>query len=500
MKWRASSILLHITSLPSPHGVGDLGPAAYRFADFLSRTKQSFWQVLPLNPTEPGHGNSPYSSASAFAGNPLLISPELLVQDDLLAGAEIESPPRFPPDRVDYHAAMAHKEKLFSLAHERLRANRQRFEDDYGRFCAEQADWLDDYALFTALKAQSQGGVWSDWPEEIRDRQQTALQDVGHHLRDRVEREKFLQYVFSKQWTALKKYCNRRNIQLIGDAPFYVSYDSAEVWTHPDLFKLNEEKKPTSVAGVPPDYFSETGQRWGNPIYRWDVLKQRGYDWWIQRMEHNLALFDLVRIDHFRGFGACWEVPAGEPTAVNGRWVEVPGEDFFLKLLRRTPYPRLIAEDLGTITPDVREIMNRFDLPGMRVLLFAFGGDPAEHPYAPHNYVKNCVAYTGTHDNNTVRGWFETEATPDDKQRLFRYVGRELSVDEVHWELIRLAMMSVANLVIIPLQDILGLGEEGRMNRPATTEGNWAWRLVPEQITPVVTEKLLELTQIYGRA
>jgi len=498
MKRRGSGILLHVTSLPSPYGIGDLGPWAYRFVDFLTETKQSFWQLLPLNPTDPAYDNSPYHSISAFAGNSLLISPELMVRDGLLAKADVKTLPNFPDGRVDYEAIIAYKKKLFYLAYKRFKKTKNNYK--YERFRSENSHWLDNFALFISLKAHFHGQAWKEWPPEIRDRQQEALKSLKKELHDRIEMEKFLQYIFNQQWSSLKRYCNQKGIQIIGDIPIYVDYDSVDLWTNPEIFKLDNEKRPYAVAGVPPDYFSETGQLWGNPVYRWEVLKERGYDWWVQRMEHTLNLFDVVRVDHFRGLVAYWEVPAGEKTAINGRWVEVPVEDFFNALLKRFSYLPIIAEDLGVITPDVREIMQRFEFPGMKVLLFAFGEDHPMHPYLPHTYDKHYVAYTGTHDNNTMRGWFETEAKPEDKERLFRYLGREISLQDIHWEFIRLAMMSVANLAIIPMQDILGLGKEARMNRPATSKDNWRWRLLSEQLTPSLAGRLLEMTEIYGRA
>lgn len=498
MKKRGSGILLHVTSLPSPFGIGDMGPWAYKFADFLMETKQSFWQMLPLNPTEIYHGNSPYHSTSAFACNPLLISPELLVKDGLLTEADLESAPEFPKGRVDYPSVVTYKEKLFEGAYERFKRKKEAHE--YEQFCMQNAQWLDDFALFIGLRSRFQGKTWSEWPQEIRDREPDVLESVKRELYEGLDRTRFLQYLFFRQWISLKKYCNERGVQILGDIPIYVNYDSSDLWTHPELFKLDHDKRPYAVAGVPPDYFSETGQLWGNPIYRWDVLKERGYDWWIQRMKHNFKFFDLVRIDHFRGFVAYWEVPANEKTAKNGKWVEAPAEDFFKVLLEKFPAAPLIAEDLGIITPEVREIMQRFEFPGMKVLLFAFGEDLPTNPYAPHNVVQNCLIYTGTHDNNTARGWFEKEATPEEKKRLFLYLGREITGGEVHGELIRLAMTSVANTVIIPMQDILGLGEEDRMNRPSTKDGNWQWRLLQEAVTPDLAGRLLEMTEIYGRA
>lgn len=498
MKRRGSGILLHITSLPSPYGIGDLGPWAYKFVDFLSETKQSFWQILPLNPTSGGFGNSPYSSPSAFAGNPLLISPDLLVEDGLLLKSDIEDDSPFPDERVDYNAVTEYKYRLLGMAYENYKKRVRDYE--FERFSNENSYWLDDYALFISLKEHFNGIVWSDWPEDIRNRNESAIKEWKEKLRDGILIRKFSQYIFFKQWSSLKTYCKGKNIRVIGDLPIYVSYDSSDVWTNPQIFKLDNNKRPTFVAGVPPDYFSKTGQRWGNPIYRWDVLRESGYSWWIRRVEHNLKLFDIIRLDHFRGFVAYWEVPAGEETALNGKWIEVPVEDFFRTLFKRFSFLPIIAEDLGLITPDVRDIMNRFEFPGMKVLLFAFGDDFPNGAYLPHNYEKNCVVYTGTHDNNTVKGWFTGEAHHEDKKRLFRYIGREVEERDVHREFIRLAMMSVANMAVIPMQDILGLGEEARMNLPATSHGNWRWRLLSDQITPSLIKEIREMTETYGRA
>jgi 4-alpha-glucanotransferase len=474
-----------------------MGPEAYRFVDFLAEARQSFWQILPLNPTERVYGNSPYHSISAFAGNSLIISPELLVQDGFLATADCEPLPTGPISRVDYEIVVPSKEKIFDTAYDRF--TKTQAHNEYKRFCSQNASWLEDFALFVALKGHFQGKAWNQWPPDVRNRQPEALQSIKEDLHDTIEQEKFLQYLFFRQWFALKGYCNEKGVQIIGDMPIYVDYDSADVWTHPEIFKVDAERNPEAVAGVPPDYFSATGQLWGNPVYRWDILKQRGFDWWIRRMGHTLNLFDVVRIDHFRGLVAYWEVPAGEQTAIHGQWVEVPVYDFFDALRAQFPSLPVIAEDLGVITPDVREVMQHFELPGMKVLLFAFGEDNPMHPYLPHTYEKNTVVYTGTHDNNTVRGWFEREAKPKDKKRLFRYLGRKTLAKDISWELIRLAMMSVANLAIIPMQDILDLGAEARMNRPATGDGNWEWQLVPGELTPALAEKLRTMTQIYGR-
>jgi len=496
MNKRGSGLLLHITSLPSPFGIGDMGPEAYRFADLLAKAKQGFWQILPLNPIDPAYGNSPYHSIAAFAGNPLLLSREGMVQEGLLAKKDVEARDH-PQGRVDYDAVIAYKSKLFHLAYERFAKAKD--HDEYQRFCSGNASWLDDFSLFVALKAHFKGIAWNEWPAEARDRQRTALQSAKNDLHDAIEKERFLQYLFFRQWFALKQYCNGKGIRIIGDMPIYVDYDSVDVWTNPEIFKLDENKRPVAVAGVPPDYFSATGQLWGNPVYQWDALKHRGYDWWVQRMEHMLHLFDVVRIDHFRGLVGYWEVPAGEQTAVKGQWIKAPAVDFFHALSKRFPSLPVIAEDLGVITPDVREVMRRFELPGMKVLLFAFGEDNPMHPYLPHTYGRNAVVYTGTHDNNTVRGWFEKESKPEDKARLLRYLGREVPAQDIPRELIRLAMMSRANLAIIPLQDILGLGAEARMNQPGTGRGNWEWQLVPGQMTPELAEQLRAMTETYGR-
>jgi 4-alpha-glucanotransferase len=496
MTRRGSGILLHITSLPSLYGIGDLGPEAYRFVDFLSETKQSFWQILPITSTITVFGNSPYSSPSAFAGNPLFISPELLVEEGLLSRSDIENNPPFPKERVDYEAVTKYKNKLSGLAYENFRKRRKLSE--FEQFCHENSFWLEDYALFVVLKGQLKSS-WNNWPGDIRDRKPELLKELREKFKDKIQMEKFLQYLFFKQWFSLKGYCNSKDIQIIGDIPIYVSFDSVEVWANSEIFKLDEKKKPTFVAGVPPDYFSKTGQRWGNPVYRWDVLKESGYSWWIRRMEHDLKLFDAIRLDHFRGFVAFWEVPEDEKTAINGKWVEAPVEDFFNTLVEHFSHLPIIAEDLGLITPDVNEVMNRFGFPGMKVLIFAFGDDFPRGSYLPHNHVKNCLVYTGTHDNNTVKGWFRSEASPENKARFLKYIGREVREEEVHWEFIRLAMMSVADSCIIPMQDVLGLGEDARMNLPATTKGNWGWRLTPDQITPNVIERLKEMTETYGR-
>lgn len=508
MQKRASGILLHITSLPSKCGIGDFGPEACHFADLLVRAKQSYWQVLPLTPLIPSPPYSPYNGLSAFAGNTLLISPELLYRQSLLTRKDIQraSPnalfrqarPAFPKTRVDYRLAISYKTKLLHIAFERFKTMPRR--PDYKLFCLKNKSWLDNFATFVALRQHFWPRLWCNWPAELRDRKKQALKSIKTQLKDTINREKFFQYLFFKQWLALKCYCNQRGIRIIGDIPIYVAFDSADVWAHPKIFKLTGKKKPRVVGGVPPDFFSRSGQLWGNPIYDWQVLKNTGYPWWIRRVEHNLTLFDIVRLDHFRGFVAYWQVPADKKTAKSGKWVKGPKEDFFNKLFRRFPSKPIIVEDLGHITRDVIALIEKFQLPCMKILQFAFGGDSVTNSHCLHNHVKNCVVYTGTHDNNTIRGWFEKEAKPKQKKKLFDYLGRKVPASQVHWELIRLAMSSVGNLTIIPIQDVLGLGEQGRMNRPGTVEGNWSWRLRPNQITTPTIRKLAKLTQTYGRA
>ncbi len=431
-----------------------MGPWAFKFADFLEQSGQNYWQIIPLTPPNANH-YSPYHSPSAFAGNPLLISPELLVEEGLLDQSELESVPSFPENCVDFPRVWKFKNRLLQTAYEKF-PTRHDESFHYDHFCYENANWLDDYALFTALSIRFPGVEWSEWPVEFRDREPAALERASQELADSIRKEKVIQYLFSKQWAALKDYCNRRKIQIIGDLPVYIDRNSADTWRFPEFFKLDDAKKPYVVAGVPPDYFSETGQLWGHPIYDWDAIQKAEYSWWLDRIKRNITQCDLLRIDHFRGFVGYWEVPASEKTALNGKGWPGPGENFFRAVLKRFPRLPVIAEDLGYITPDVRQLMDEFGFPGMKLLLFAFGEDLPTNPYAPHNVPRNCVVYTGTHDNNTVKGWFKNEASLDDKTRLFHYIGQEIEEDEVAWEMCRLAMMTVANLVILPMQDILG--------------------------------------------
>ena len=497
MDTRGSGILLHLTSLPSPFGIGDMGPSAHRFVDVLATCHQRFWQVLPLNPTDLYHNSSPYNSHSAFALNPLLISPELLVREGRLDPSDLEPQPGFPENLVDFPAVARYKEKLLNIAYERFKTRNR--TDRYDEFCRKNAFWLDDFSLFTALKRHSGECAWNFWPVELKQRTPEALESARRELDQEIEKENFSQHLCAEQWRSLKAHANRSGVRIIGDLPIYVDYDSADVWAHPEIFKLGEDMRPTVVAGVPPDYFSDTGQLWGNPVYNWEILKESAYEWWIRRIGYNFNLYDYVRLDHFRGFVACWEIPAAENTAVNGQWSEAPASDFLGRLRRRFLHLPIVAEDLGVITPDVREIMRNFNFRGMRVLLFAFGADFPATPHLPHSLEKDVLLYTGTHDNNTVRGWFEAEAAEDDKQRLFQYLGRQTPAEDINWEVIRLAMMSVANTVIIPVQDVLGLGAEARMNTPATREGNWRWRMPTEALTLSTIERLAEMTRIYNR-
>jgi len=497
MQPRSSGILLHITSLPSRYGIGDLGPDACRFADFLAKSGQNVWQILPLNPTDPAYGSSPYYCTSAFAGNPLLISPDLLFKEGRLNRSELSDISRPGGDQADYRRAADLKKHMFHLAWQRFQ--NRKGKTDYERFCRYHRSWLDDYTMFTTLSACFPGKAWCDWPKSLRERHPRALAEVKKRFSKTMEFLKFLQYLFYGQWIRLKHCCNQKGIRMLGDIPIYLPYDSADVWAHSNLFKLNRHRKPYVVSGVPPDYFSRTGQLWGHPIYDWRLLKQLGYDWWIRRIAHNLKMYDQVRIDHFRGFVAYWEVPAASKTAQTGKWVHAPADDFFNRLLRRFPCLPVIAEDLGTITPDVRDIMHRFDFPGMKILQFAFGEDFPTSAYLPHNVPKHSVMYTGTHDNDTIRGWYEDPANTEERRHLHRYLGRKIPSDRIHLEMIRTVMMSPANLTVIAMQDVLGLDSSARMNHPARHTGNWKWRLQKNQITDRIADTLLEMATVYER-
>lgn len=496
---RVSGILLHITSLPSPYGIGDLGSAAFRFADFLARTNQRLWQVLPLGPV--GFGASPYSSTSTFAGNPLLISPEPLVEYGLLTEDELAPLTDLPTDYVDYERVTTRKMDLLRTAFERFEADRSAVSKaDLGQFRSDQASWLEDYALYAALKKAHDGAAWMDWDPSLVRRDPTAIDEAREAHAETIRMHVFWQYLFHRQWTALQSYCHARNIRLFGDLPIYVAHDSADVWAHQDLFRLGEDGSATVVAGVPPDYFSPEGQRWGNPIYHWEKMKANGYQWWIDRMRRMLDRVDLVRLDHFRGFAAYWQIPASEETAVNGEWVDGPGAPFFETLRAELGDLPVVAEDLGVITDAVDVLRETFDFPGMAVLQFAFEDDPSNE-FLPHNYRRNVVAYPGTHDNNTTVGWWENDLSGAEVRAFARtYLNLENTSAEVHEQALRVLMASVADRVVTPLQDILGLGAEARMNTPGDPMGNWQWRFTPDQLSDHAEERLSTLTRIYGRA
>jgi len=493
---RTCGVLLHVSSLPSKYGVGDFGPEAFRFADWLHEAGQTWWQVLPLNPTGPGLGNSPYSSYSAFAGNVLFVSPEAMVEAGWLAPGEAECE---PVESGDFEAAERVKGALLSKAFARAEVALPHNEA-FGAFCRSNAFWLDDYALFVALKQEFGGAAWPHWPEEVRDRDPGSLGYWSNRLWSRTQYEKFVQFLFFQQWGGLRDYLRERGIKVIGDAPIYVTLDSADCWAHQHLFKLDEKKEPVFVAGVPPDYFSKTGQRWGNPVYDWPTLEAENFGWWVDRLQHNFGLYDLVRLDHFRGFAAYWEIPAEEPTAINGDWIFASGFELLDTLRARIGEIPLIAEDLGVITPDVVQLKDEFGLPGMKVLQFAFTAEePSGNRDMPYYHTRNCVAYTGTHDNNTTLGWFLNDAAPEDVAILSEYLGKEVSKESVCWDMIRLCYASVADIAVVPIQDMLCLGEQARMNMPSTTKGNWSWRLSPGALTPELAEKAKDLVELFGR-
>lgn len=497
LRKRSSGILLHITSLPGSFGIGDFGPAAYRFADFLERAQQNYWQILPLNYTSTKMGCSPYSSYSAFAGNPLLISPEELVREGFLRKKDLAEAPRFAQGKADFAGAERFKNALLARAFEAFSQNGAGC--DYEQFIKDNAYWLADFALFMALRKKYRGRKFRDWPRGLRDRQARNLAAAREELSERIAYEMFVQFVFARQYLRLKAYCNGKGIQIFGDLPIYVTYDSADVWGHPELFKLDRSRRPRFIAGVPPDYFSRTGQLWGNPVYDWERQAEDRYAWWMERIGHNLRLYDLVRIDHFRGFEAYWEVKAGDKTAQNGKWVPGPREVFFEELYRLFPGAAIIAEDLGFITPGVRELIAKYNLPTMKVVQFGFNGDARRNIHAPHNHQRNMVVYTGTHDNNTTVGWLRNEVDRRRRKTLEAYLGTKVTTKDVHWKLMRLVMGSTASAAIVPMQDLLGLDERSRMNSPAKARGNWGWRMKPGQAGCALAKKLRDLCAVYGR-
>lgn len=503
---RASGILLHPTSLPAPHGIGDLGPEAYAFVDFLEAAGHKLWQVLPLNPT--GYGDSPFQCFSASAGNPLLISLDRLVEKGTLSKAELNDLPACPLETVDYGRVIAFKTPLLKKAARNFlesatTEDRRQFEE----FCLANANWLNDFSLFMAVKDTQDLVAWTKWPADIASRETEAVRVWQAKLASEIEAIKYWQFEFSQQWQSLRTYAHERDIRIIGDIPIYVAHDSADVWADRENFWLDAQGNPSRIAGVPPDYFSSNGQLWGNPIYNWPLLRKAGYRWWIERFRSAMRLYDIMRIDHFRGFEAYWEVPAGETTAIHGRWIKGPGAELFSVVHAELGDLPIIAENLGVITPEVEAIRNQFGFPGMAILQFAFGNDPQGPSFRPHNYDRNLVAYTGTHDNDTTAGWWASGGAADSirsaedvlKEHAFARAYLGLQDEAIHWVLIRTILASVANTAIVPLQDVLGLGSQARMNLPGTSSGNWRWRMRPGSLTDEITTRLRTMNTDYDR-
>jgi 4-alpha-glucanotransferase len=493
---RLSGVLLHVSSLPSNGGVGDFGPEAYRFVDFLVASKQRLWQVLPLSPT--GYGSSPYSALSAFAGNPIFISLEILADHGWIESDSIQGLPG-PDGPADYHRA--HSEKL-PLIEEAAGNFLDRATPDqrvrFQKFCTDNASWLADYAMYIVLRRQFAYASWHEWPEDYAQRKGDALATLMNDHGRELATEQVVQFFFSEQWCALRAYAADRKVHILGDIAIFVSYDSADVWTTPDIFELDDQLRPIRVSGVPPDYFSATGQRWGNPLYRWNVLKDRGFDWWVARIRRALTLYDVIRLDHFRGFEAFWSIAADEETAINGQWIKAPGHDLFQRLRDVFGDLPFIAEDLGVITKEVDELREHYGMPGMRILQFGFS-DRGGHLYLPHRMVPNTVAYTGTHDNNTTLGWWVDDASDLEHANAQTYLGQMHHPAEINWAMMRCAAASVANTCIFPLQDILHLGSDARMNTPAAGAGNWTWRYAPDALHPDFAAKLTELMAMTDR-
>ena len=498
---RRSGVILHPTSLPGRFGIGDLGDAAFCFVDFLASARQTYWQVLPLSPT--GYGDSPYQSPATFAGNPLLISPEKLVAVGHLSCDDLQNAPAFPTDRVDFGRVIPYKNALLNRAFENFRAHAPRAQHEaFERFCRAQAAWLDEVALFMALKQAHAWRAWHDWEPDFVARKPTALKRARKSLSDQIANQKYRQWQFLEQWLAVKRYANERGIHIIGDAPIYVALDSADVWANPGQFLLDKNLKPIAVAGVPPDYFSATGQLWGNPLYRWKKMAQDDYAWWLARFRMAFTQSDVVRIDHFRGFYNYWQVPFGELTAVNGRWLKGPGASLFRAVTRALGEVAIIAEDLGEFDAKSRAgvdaLRAEFGYPGMKVLQFAFGGD-ASNPFLPHNYARDFVVYTGTHDNDTTVGWDQITSNEAERNLARKYLRSDGS--DIAWDFIRAAWSSIAHTAIAPAQDLLGLGHDARLNNPSTFGApNWGWRMLPGALDDALAERLGDLTAMYGRA
>ena len=500
MTRRSAGILLPVTALPSKYGIGDFGPEALKFGRFLHDAGQRMWQVLPVTATDPGCGNSPYSPTSAFAGNYLLISPDLLIDEGLLTADELKKTAEKydfskTEEKADYELSRAFKTEILNAAYKHcIKGN----NSDFRTFIAG-TEWLEAFALFSVIKQVNGGAAWYEWPEELKHRDPAALRKFKAEYSEEIARQEFYQYIFSRQAKNLHSKLNELDIELIGDIPLYVTRDCADVWQNPEQFDLDEDLNPVTVAGVPPDYFSETGQLWGNPCYKWEKMEKDGFKWWIKRLQNLLSMFDRVRIDHFRGLAAYWAVPYGEETAKNGEWVDVPHEKFFAALKENFPEMPFWAENLGIITPDVEELRKDYNLPGMLVLHFAWG-NPADNPYAPHNHTRDSVVYTGTHDNNTSRGWFENDATEDEIKNFASYIGRDVMDGYIFTsEVTRLAVSSVADTAIIPMQDYLRLGAEARINVPSTPSGNWSWRMRSDAIPDGLADRIKAACKLYGR-
>jgi 4-alpha-glucanotransferase len=490
-----SGILLHPSSLPGPDGIGDIGPEAYEWVNFLVQSGCNLWQLLPLGPT--GYGDSPYQCFSAFAGNPFLISSTLLIDEGLLLLEDLQDRPDFSTESVDFGPVIQWKLKLLDRAYNNfVQKQPEEITEKFQQFINQEQDWLFDFALFMAIKELNGGLSWDYWDDGLRKRDGKALKNFQDENKTLIESHMFKQFLFFTQWTGLKNYANDQGIKIIGDIPIFISFDSSDAWSNPELFYFDEDLKPTVVAGVPPDYFSATGQLWGNPLYRWEVHKQDRYKWWLKRINSTLKLFDFIRLDHFRGFVNYWEVPAGNETAEIGQWLPGPGADFFEVMQNELGVLPIIAEDLGEISTDVYILRDQFDLPGMKILQFAFSSDP-EDPFLPHNYPVNCVAYTGTHDNDTVLGWYQS-APVEEKDFCRRYLAR--SGENISWDLIRAVWSSVAKITIAPLQDFLGLGTEARMNYPGRPSGNWSWRVLSHQINSDLAQRINEINFLYSRS
>ena len=493
---RSAGILLHPTSLPGQFGIGDLGSEAYRFVDFLETAGQKLWQVFPLGPT--GYGDSPYQCFSAFAGNPLLISPEKLVEDGFLSLSEIEAYPNSDPLKIDYGQVINYKKLILRKAFNNFKKNSNGQEELYNSFCTGNEEWLNDFSFFMAAKDFHGGKLWTEWDKNLVVRDKKALKEWEQKLDDDINYHKFVQYQFSFQWSNLKKFANEKGIKIIGDMPIFIAYDSADLWANKSIFTVDKEGKLETVAGVPPDYFSATGQLWGNPLYRWNAMEKDNFLWWRQRMSNMLKLVDIIRIDHFRGLEAFWEIPGGAPTAEKGRWVKAPGEKLFNTLKKHLGELPILAEDLGVITKAVEALRDKFEFPGMKILQFAFGTG-MERRFLPHNITPNSVVYTGSHDNDTTRGYFEKEKKADNDiyshaQKYLDYEG-----EDVVQKLIKTAYASVADIVIIPMQDVLNLGGEARMNFPGKPAGNWTWRFTWEEIPDFIAGTYKEMTELYER-